>query len=409
MQNQERRNEPIALYWEHSHIWGFLVWHSLSSLSIPFKLVTAKDICTQELDFSLLIVPGGSARLKASSLGARGQEKIRDFVVKGGKYLGFCGGAGFALSSKEGLGLCAWKRSTISDRLLHHISGHLYVNPSANPLIPLLEKAKMLVPVWFPGRFAAEDTKDIEILLRYIKPSSDFYMSDLPITLFNEEYQQESIDLYGASLDPKVADEPVAIQGKYGEGEYILSYAHLETPASPFANQLYFNILSHFTSLPIIEKIVPNLELDSLDVLWEDKILDKACLELQNLMKLALELNMLFNRTSWLDGWKQGMQGVQFANLKMALFILRSIEPNKAMQEKWNQEKEDFSLLFSLFIHAARSWLYSKRLCQSMPHLISESMLKDQQERLFGKAMEFGGICNELVIKLEEVFLLQRD
>ncbi len=400
--------KPIALYWDHSHIWGFLVWHSLSSLSIPFKLVTASDLLEQEFDFSLLIVPGGSARLKAQALGEIGHEKIRKFVKNGGKYLGFCGGAGFALSSKEGLGICPWKRSTISDRILHHISGHLFVASSKNNLIPKVAQEKAQVPVWFPGRFAAEENDDIEILLKYIKPSSDFYMSDLPITLFDKEYQEESFDLYGASLDPKVHNEPVSILGKYGHGEYILSYAHLETPASPFANQLYFNILNYFSACSIKQKIVPNLELDSLTVLWQDEVLDEACLKLQNLMKLALELNLLFNRTAWLEGWKQGMQGVQFANLKIALFLLRSISPNKLMLNKWQSEKAEFLELFELFIHAARSWLYSKRLCLSMPHLISERMLKDQQERLFGKAMEFGGICGDLVNRLERIFLLSR-
>ncbi len=407
--NKNERKIEIALYWDHSHIWGFLVWHSLSSLSIPFKLLTAKDLLESEMDFSLIIVPGGSARAKAGSLGKEGQEKIRQFIENGGKYLGFCGGAGFALTADEGLNICEWKRSSISDRLLHHISGHLFVEMGDNELIPYATNEKALVPVWFPGRFAAKESENIQVLLRYIKPSSDFYMSDLPLTLFDEEYQEESIDLYGASLDPKVANEPVTIKGKYGKGEYILSYAHLETPASAFANRFYFNILEYFTSISIKETIVPNLELDSLTVLWQDEDLDTCCLKLQHLMNLALELNLLFSRTSWLDGWKQGMQGVQFANLKMALFLLRSIEPNKAMRERWQEERNEFLELFDLFLYAAKSWLYSKRLCLSMPHLISENMLKDQQNRLFGKAMEFGGICGKLVMKLEEVFLLQRE
>ncbi len=409
MQKENKNTKTIALYWDHSHIWGFLVWHSLHSLNVPFKLLTAKDLINNDMDFSLLIVPGGSARLKSQALGEEGQDKIRQFVKNGGKYLGFCGGAGFALSSKEGLGICEWQRSTISDRLLHHISGHLFVHANEHFLVPNCEPQKALAPVWFPGRFAAKFSEDIQILLSYNKPSSDFYMSDLPLSLFDTDYQQESFELYGASLDPKVANEPVTIYGKYGKGEYILSYAHLETPASPFANTLYFNMLKYFSNIETKESMVADLNLNSLPARWHDSELDKVCLDLQNFMKLALELNMLFSRTTWLDGWKQGMQGVQLANLKMALFILRSIEPNQEMLKKWAQDKKEFLERFTLFIHAARSWLYSKRLCLSMPHLISESMLKDQQIRLFGKAMEFGGICNELVVKLEEIFLLQQE
>ena len=58
------------------------------------------------LDYSdLLIVPGGWASDKTAALRQEGRDAVREFVRNGGSYLGICGGAGFALDTRDGLGL----------------------------------------------------------------------------------------------------------------------------------------------------------------------------------------------------------------------------------------------------------------------------------------------------------------
>lgn len=52
-------------------------------------------------DFNVLLVPGGSGRLKAEDLGDDGRTMIRDFVHNGGGYVGICGGAFLATSGYE--------------------------------------------------------------------------------------------------------------------------------------------------------------------------------------------------------------------------------------------------------------------------------------------------------------------
>lgn len=52
-------------------------------------------------DFDVLVVPGGSGRLKAEDLGDNGRIMIRDFVHNGGGYVGICGGAFLATSGYE--------------------------------------------------------------------------------------------------------------------------------------------------------------------------------------------------------------------------------------------------------------------------------------------------------------------
>ncbi|MEK6258992.1 MAG: BPL-N domain-containing protein [Planctomycetota bacterium] len=57
-------------------------------------------------DFNVLLVPGGSGRLKAEDLGDGGRTMIREFVNHGGGYVGICGGAFLATSGYDwGLGL----------------------------------------------------------------------------------------------------------------------------------------------------------------------------------------------------------------------------------------------------------------------------------------------------------------
>lgn len=74
--------------------------------------------------------PAGNARLKARALGEKGRQAVRDYLAEGGRYLGFCGGAGLALSqhrSQDGLGLCPWGRAPYPERLHHLISGHAHM------------------------------------------------------------------------------------------------------------------------------------------------------------------------------------------------------------------------------------------------------------------------------------------
>ena len=126
----------IYLLWDDSHIWGLLAARAVMAMGLPHKLVRASEIADGLLTGtppSLLLVPGGNARHKAQSLGSQGIGEIRNYVGNGGKYLGFCGGAGLALTWGEnsggpaGLGLCPWKRARFEERVQHFMSGHLHV------------------------------------------------------------------------------------------------------------------------------------------------------------------------------------------------------------------------------------------------------------------------------------------
>ena len=91
---------PVAVLWTRSLVWGLLCMDTLSALEVPFRLLSASEICEDCLDaFRILIVPGGWAAHKVRALGETGRLKIAGFIDEGGSYIGFCGGAGLALSS----------------------------------------------------------------------------------------------------------------------------------------------------------------------------------------------------------------------------------------------------------------------------------------------------------------------
>ena len=98
---------PICLLWDASHIWGLMAWRAVRALGLPCRLVKGKEIAEgaflrKQAGTALLLVPGGSARLKAQTLGAKGREAVRRWVAEGGRDLGFCGGAGSGPARRSG-------------------------------------------------------------------------------------------------------------------------------------------------------------------------------------------------------------------------------------------------------------------------------------------------------------------
>lgn len=117
----------IAIFWDASQLWGLLVWRAAEAFGLPYRLVKAKEIAQGALSdkTSLLLVPGGTARHKSAALGEKGREAVRAWVRGGGRYVGFCGGAGLGLSDAadpvrtaeigKGLCLCPWHRAEIAN------------------------------------------------------------------------------------------------------------------------------------------------------------------------------------------------------------------------------------------------------------------------------------------------------
>ncbi len=399
----------IAIFWDASQIWGYLLLHAVRSAGMPFRILKASEILQSGLSCKLFLAPGGSARRKISALGPQGAAAVRDFVRQGGAYLGFCGGAGMALA--DGIGLCPWKRDAIPDRMQHLISGSLACSVAQDALIPPeLAGKSALLPVWWPGRFseqsASKGSGEVRVLARYCAPGKDLYVADMPFSSIPGDILEEWHAMYGVSLRPSLLDGmPCVIAGETGKGEWVLSYSHLETPGAEDAGAWFLHLLGRWTGEKPPVKRLPPLDPEALPEAWEDDILKDARRSLHGLLALGMELGLLFPRSSWLLGWRAGVPGSQLNSLRLALAMTPTLPPDQRRMEAWKTTGKEFRRLSGIFFQGARSWLLARRLADTLadsaPGMLPRELLFGQKEALFGSPMGGGGLCGQLLDMLE--------
>lgn len=413
---------PIAVLWDDSHIWGLMALRALRDLDFPVRLLKGSDIAQGALfrkqgsaagpAVSLLVVPGGSARLKAEGLGPEGQQAVRDFVQAGGRYLGFCGGAGLALSHNKGLGLCPWGRASYPERILHLISGHVRATISPSPFTPRWDSPEASLPVWWPGRFGNVGG-DVDVLARYKAPDTDFWIADLPLSSVPSHAFRDWLALYGVNLSADfLTSSELIVHGGYGHGEYILSYSHLETPESPQANQWLCRILSLFTGATLKDRDISPWNLFSTPAASDSAPCDveKAFRDMLDIMELAIEHRLFFKRTSWLTCWKPGLPGIMCNNLLASFHAALSLPRTGEALAFWEERRKEFTQLCGEFFPGAESYLLAARLAETlrptMPGAIDRDSLIRERDRLFGHPMAGGGVLGTIQSLIDEYIYL---
>ncbi|MDL2313587.1 biotin--protein ligase [Desulfovibrio sp. OttesenSCG-928-C14] len=490
-------SKSLYILWDESQVWGLLAWRAALGFQLPFKMVRARDIAQGLLKnkpCSLLLVPGGSARHKAEKLGPGGLDAIREYVSGGGNYLGFCGGAGLALSPPQdpeyhgdpalSLALCPWTRAPFAERVQHFMSGHLRAefpcpehalspwqagrcpagqaggeagqagargpegsasaSGSSGPesaasgsgangaecfesALPAERLARLapLLPVWWPARFragleAAADrccSGDVQVLASYGAPGPDFWMADLPIASLPRDAFGTWRERYGVSISPDfLRGEPCVIHGSYGRGGYTLSYSHLETPDSPFANAWLAALLRDLGGLECYagaggDYRLPAWDLGSPEALWDDPLLLACLADVGAVLRIGLEQGLLFRRNSWLYGWRSGMPGSALNNLYSVLVAIVSNAPKPEALVLWQDKGEELRGRVAHFRKAASDYLLAERLGQTlakvMPEALAPGLLKEQRLSLFGPPQRPAGLYSELLRFFEELVWLQ--
>lgn len=433
--------QPIHILWDASHIWGLMAWRALRALGLPCRLVKGQEIAEgallgkpgsrrdagRDAQPPLLVVPGGNARLKALALGEAGRDAVRAYLERGGGYLGFCGGAGLALSHRdprEGLQLCPWSRAAYPQRLHHLISGHVRVRArSGEELAPPgnarnKDGAVLSLPVWWPGRFASENTEGVRVLAAYTAPDADFWLADLPLQRIPAHVFEAWQALYGVNLSADfLTNQPLVISGAYGPGRYVLSYSHLETPQSPDANAWLAHLLRRLAGLEPRRELVPGWDLGEPAPAWLDyksaaPLLD-ALRRTRALLDLAVEHHLFFRRAPWLWGWRTGLPGAACNNLHAALCTAVSSAPSGLALDYWRGIRPRFAELAALFAAGAEGYLLACRLAETLsptlPEAVDKRGLDNQREALFGHPMHGGGLIEDLLAMTEELIYLSQD
>ncbi|MDK2957294.1 MAG: hypothetical protein PWQ57_2790 [Desulfovibrionales bacterium] len=401
----------IQLFWDDAHIWGLLLWRALSHWGVPRRLVRATEIAHGALASkprSLLLAPGGLASAKSRKLGPAGLAALREHVQNGGAYLGFCGGAGLALSDPGCAGVCPWRRRGFSNRLHHFASGHVLADVDADhPLGPHGMGEEILLPVWWPARFK-EQQDGVQILARYKRPANDFWIADLPLSQVTDQTLQDWERLYGVSIAPDFESAPCVATGSLGRGRYVLSYSHLETPASPQANSWLASLLTELGGAsPAAPSPVPAWDLAALEPCWEDDALDQARRGLEDILEMGRNHLLIFWRNPWLLGWRRGIPGSGLNSLYAMVREAQAVEPVPEALDYWRGAAQDFRDRFELFRKGVSSYLLAERLSMTlaadMPSAVFPQSLKEQKGALFGPPPSSGGLYAELMGMLEEL------
>jgi len=417
----------VYLFWDESYFWGVLLWRALKYLKIPFATCRSEDIkqgLLQTDQARILIAPGGFASAKANSLGDKGCKAICEFVKNKGFYLGFCGGAGLALnnSPRPGLELCSWKRKPASTRL-PNCSGHIKVHPACSTkYFPRALQPPVSVPVWWPSQFQAENNDNIYTLAKYQEPDTDFWVGDIPLACTDKQSVQAWENIYDINLDPELLlEEPSIISGDYGQGGYLLSYLHLETPHSPAANLWLFHILSRLEDKvanacptdngPIESCTIPQWDLKNISVLWDDPNLQEAVGLVQNLIRIGEENFLFCWRKPWLLGWRRGIPGFALNSLLAMLSLALEITPGEQALNYWNAQKDYFLNMLKEFHSLYQGYLIQKRLHLAREtgnsHREPTADLKNIKKQLVGSTEQTDLLLNRLFKILQELIWIQ--
>lgn len=425
----------IHLLWDASDIWGLLAAWAFDSLGLDWKAVSAAEVAGSgdhgEAESilslekpALFFVPGGFGRHKSRALGPRGKDAIRAYVRSGGWYMGVCGGAGLGLSTEEGLGLCPWDRVGYQDRLQHFMSGHLEARLTDHPLVPSASglapdassaASRPLLPVWWPGLFdpAGEESDDLTVLARYGGPGPDFRLADLRVAAFPPSVFDTWNRRYGFSPSPAfLQGQPSVLHGRFGSGNYTLSYSHLETADSAFANTWFVHLLREVGGLAPVQESIPPWDLDALAPQWQDDDLLDVLAGLDHILAIGREAGLLFVRTPWLSGWRMGMPGAQLGTLRALVRSILAVPPGAEAAALWDASRASFMPAFAAFRDRVGTYLLAEQLAltlnRAVPDLGLAEKLQAERHELFGPtSMMPGGLVRPFLPLLDRLAFLQ--
>lgn len=411
---------PVAVFWDQSLVWGLLCIETLRLCGIPFRLLSAADICAGELRrFRVLLVPGGWAAHKVRVLGESGKRRIARFLEEGGGYIGFCGGAGMALSSPPCLYLTEIERMPLSERL-PSASGR--INVSGPITHPTWQDMPPHVPVsiWWPSQFKwTAGIPAATPLAVYDEPAGDFQTADIRVCDLDVTASWPEMEKnYGINLDPRrLKGHPAIIEVQKGRGRLVLSYAHLETPGDIWGNRLFFNTLSYLDKqarngdLRMNENPPPRLFGPGDEQLMAG--IRRARDAAAELIAFG-EANLLWNwREPWLLNWRRGVRGLEYGTLLVTLSCLEGCReepaPDSEESSAWQARVERLERDTIEFCKLAKRLLVEEKIASQAGILSKLGKVNERvdtlREALFGNRMNHGGLCRALFDLIDEMLL----
>lgn len=417
------RNSRVAFLWDESFLWGLMAFRALRNARQTFDLIRAEDVRAGVLDhYNLLFVPGGWASNKKKALSEKGAEAIREFIRKGGNYLGFCGGAGLAIKAEGCLGLLDIRRRQTRDRV-PSFSGRIELNTNSHPIWEGLIKnskfkiqktrhlslithhSSLIFNAWWPSQFVVED-KGIQVLARYGEALSDAFSSDLNVGDVEANGGWKQFEkLYGINLDPRrLYGEPAVVEGRYGDGRVVLSLVHFDTPGDDNGGQVLCSLREYLTGEKVsVEAQKPGRAEHTSELPdFQASGLFELCSEL---IELGQRNFLWFWRNEMLLQWRRGVRGLEYNTLYV---MMRDIcDQTSAISSQLSEEKcvSIRSLLVPFVDKASMLLVLERRELQKGNHITYEKCdnpeIRQLREELFSYSKSHGGMFKELIDRMD--------
>ena len=378
--------------------------------------------------------PEGGRPTKCAAWENPGKSRIAAFIECGGAYIGFCGGAGMALSSPPAIFLTPVERMPLAERLPSASGGiridGLISHPCWKDLPPTIP-----VSVWWPSQFRVTPTDEAICLASYADAETDFQVADLRVSDPDPAISWSELEqAYGINLNPaRIKGHPAIIEAQKGSGRMILSYAHLETPGDEWGNRLFFQILDYLNETSGVsgageaDYFAPHDTAPADERIWTHirHALDAA----SDLISFG-EANLLWNwRRPWLLNWKRGIRGLEYGTLAVTLSYMAALHDKPEADSECGssvparapgcpaapgddlldraKKLEEITGEFCIF---ARRLLLEEKFAARTTVLSKLGKVNERvdalRRALFGNRMHHGGLCRSL-FDIIDVMLLE--
>ena len=385
-----------------------MAFNALSDAGLPFDLIRAEDIRKGILrDYTMLFVPGGWASNKIKSLGGEGVREIREFVDKGGNYLGFCGGAG--LATLDGIGLLNIRRIPTQDRV-PSFSGSMLLRLNGHPIWAGMAPATPSVfHVWWPSQFSTNDQEN-NVLATYEEALPDSFSSDLNVgdvrKILGDWASLERS--YGINLDPsRLHDQPAVIEGLCGQGKVLLSLVHFDTPNDAHGATILKNLWKYLAGVATLSEYQPSPLPRCLATKVAD--LDNMLTAVKDLISFGERNFLWFWRNPMLLQWRRGIRGLEYCTLYGMIRAIAEHADRFPFDDSSSLDRlQDVAQMVSSFHEKAERLLLRERQALQDGHRItyekSDNLeIVQLRAELFSTSKSYGGMFKKLLDKIDRI------
>jgi hypothetical protein len=415
----EHRGEPargVAVLWDESFLWGVMAHRALREAGLAFDLVRSDQVRRGALrGYRMLLVPGGWATHKMTSLGDAGADAVQQFVAGGGSYLGICGGAG--LATVDGIGLLGVKRQSGPERV-PSFSGRVRLTLADDPLWRGV--GDPIFHAWWPSQLAVADP-GVRVLASYAGALPDAFSSDLNVGDVSRDSGWESLEsLYDMRLDPaRLRGNPAVLEGSFGAGRVILSLVHLDTVGDTNGGTVLANLWDAVsgeraradiptTGLDIRDRARP--EAGEGQAAKERALRALAPLErgVEELIAVGVRNFLWHWRTPLLLAWRRGVRGLECCTLHVLVReIAARVRARDAISPALASAISSLPTSLAPFLDEAARLLVLERRAM-MKGLVTFKRCEDEEirgirERLFSASKSHGGRFKEVILALDAV------